>query len=62
MPDIPMPTRTQKRAHWQESPWADYGERVFLLLLFGWFVSRVRDNARRYRDLVLNDALGRGPE
>jgi protein-S-isoprenylcysteine O-methyltransferase Ste14 len=41
MPDIPMPTRVQKRAHWQESPWADYAERVFLLLLFGWFVSRV---------------------
>jgi NADH-quinone oxidoreductase subunit H len=26
----------------------------------GWFVSRVRYNARRYQDLVLNDALGRG--
>ena len=25
-----------------------------------WFISRVRDNARRYQDLVLNDALGRG--
>jgi NADH-quinone oxidoreductase subunit H len=24
-----------------------------------WFVSRVRDNARRYQDLALNDALGR---
>ena len=41
MPDIPMQTRAQKRTHWQESPWADYGERVSLLLLFGWFVSRV---------------------
>jgi protein-S-isoprenylcysteine O-methyltransferase Ste14 len=41
MPDIPMPTRAQKRSHWQESPWADYAERIFLLLLFGWFVSRV---------------------
>jgi len=28
--------------------------------LSAWFVSRVRDNARRYQDLVLNDALGRG--
>jgi NADH-quinone oxidoreductase subunit H len=26
----------------------------------GWFIGRVRDNARRYHDLVLNDALGRG--
>jgi NADH-quinone oxidoreductase subunit H len=26
-----------------------------------WFLGRVRDNARRYQDLVLNDALGRGP-
>lgn len=25
-----------------------------------WFAGRVRHNARRYRDLVLNDALGRG--
>lgn len=41
MPDIPMQTSTQKRAQWQESPWVDYGERIFLLLLFGWFVSRV---------------------
>lgn len=41
MPDMPMTTRTHKRAHWQESPWVDYGERIFLLLLFGWFVSRV---------------------
>ncbi|HTU10681.1 MAG TPA: isoprenylcysteine carboxylmethyltransferase family protein [Allosphingosinicella sp.] len=40
MPDIPM-NRAPKRAEWQISPWADYGERVFLLLLFGWFVSRV---------------------
>ena len=36
-----------------------------LFAIFGvgfgaWFVARVRDNARRYRDLVLNDALGRG--
>ena len=41
MPDIPMPSRAQKQSHWQDSRWADYGERVFLLLLFGWFVSRV---------------------
>ncbi len=40
MPDIPM-NMAQKRAAWQVSPWADYGERIFLLLLFGWFVSRV---------------------
>jgi NADH-quinone oxidoreductase subunit H len=25
-----------------------------------WFVARVHDNARRYQDLVVNDALGRG--
>jgi NADH-quinone oxidoreductase subunit H len=36
-----------------------------LFVIFGvgfpaWFFSRVRDNARRYHDLVLNDALGRG--
>jgi hypothetical protein len=36
-----------------------------IFVLFGvgfpaWFFSRVRDNARRYHDLVLNDALGRG--
>lgn len=41
MPDIPMQVRAPKRAHWQESPWVDYGERIFLLLLFGWFVSRI---------------------
>ena len=34
---------------------------VFGLGFGGWFVSRVRDNARRYQDLVLNDALGPGP-
>ena len=34
---------------------------VFGLGLGGWFTSRVLDNARRYHDLVLNDALGRGP-
>jgi NADH-quinone oxidoreductase subunit H len=43
------------------------GAAVVLFLVFGvgfggWFVSRVRHNARRYHDLVLNDALGRGPE
>jgi hypothetical protein len=27
-----------------------------------WFAGRVRDNGRRYQDLVLNDALGRGPQ
>jgi NADH:ubiquinone oxidoreductase subunit H len=26
----------------------------------GWFIGRVRSNARRYTDLVLNDALGKG--
>ena len=41
MPDIPMQTHVPKRAYWQGSAWVDYGERIFLLLLFGWFVSRV---------------------
>lgn len=40
MPDIPMPA-APKRAQLQVSPWADYSERILLLLLFGWFVSRV---------------------
>jgi len=40
MPDIPMNT-AHVRAAWQVSPWADYSERILLLLLFGWFVSRV---------------------
>ncbi|HEX9105533.1 MAG TPA: complex I subunit 1 family protein, partial [Polyangia bacterium] len=34
---------------------------LFVVLGVGcgaWFLARVRDNARRYRDLVLNDALG----
>ena len=55
MPDIPMPTRAHKRAHWQESPWVDYGERVFLLLLFGWFVSRVAPSVvnHPYNALIL---------
>ena len=55
MPDIPMPTRAQKRAHWQELPWADYGERIFLLLLFGWFVSRVAPSVvnHPYNSLIL---------
>jgi NADH-quinone oxidoreductase subunit H len=39
--------------------------RIVMFALFGigftgWFISRVRDNRRRYPDLVLNDALGRG--
>jgi NADH-quinone oxidoreductase subunit H len=39
--------------------------RIAMFALFGigfggWFLSRVRDNRRRYPDLVLNDALGRG--
>ncbi len=33
---------------------------AFGLGFSAWFVSRVRDNARRYQDLVLNDALGPG--
>ena len=33
---------------------------VFGVGFGGWFAGRVRDNARRYRDLQLNDALGRG--
>jgi len=33
---------------------------VFGVGFGGWFVARVRDNARRYHDLILNDALGRG--
>ena len=55
MPDIPMPTRAPKRSHWQESPWVDYGERIFLLLLFGWFVSRVAPSVvnHPYNALIL---------
>ena len=33
---------------------------LFGLGFGGWFIGRVRSNARRYTDLVLNDALGRG--
>jgi NADH-quinone oxidoreductase subunit H len=33
---------------------------VFGVGLSAWFLGRVRDNARRYQDLALNDALGRG--
>jgi NADH-quinone oxidoreductase subunit H len=32
---------------------------VFGVGFSAWFVARVRDNARRYHDLALNDALGR---
>lgn len=30
-----------RRKSWQESPLVDFGERLFLLLLFGWFLSRI---------------------
>jgi protein-S-isoprenylcysteine O-methyltransferase Ste14 len=40
MPNNPA-IRAHGRTHWQESPWTDYGERIFLLFLFGWFVSRI---------------------
>ncbi|MDB4969192.1 MAG: ndhA [Myxococcales bacterium] len=35
------------------------GFAIFGVGFGGWFLSRVRYNARRYQDLVLNDALGR---
>ena len=53
------------RGLWLASPTAHAGRRVrCMFAVFGvgfgaWFVARVLDNARRYQDLVLNDALGR---
>jgi len=50
---------------WLMPPMAQTIVRVAMFAVFGigfggWFASRVRYNARRYQDLVLNDALGRG--
>ncbi len=49
---------------WLVPHWLDLATRFLMFLVFGvlfsgWFLSRVRYNSKTYRDLVLNDALGR---